>query len=178
MIGRLVQAADFKRLLSVAPAGKSAHFALHHLAALPAAPQRRQIKAVAAELSTAHEPMCPQPVDEGQGKPHQGSPDQGKPDEVKPAAVGLSWVGCVVPKRHARRAVTRNLIKRQIRAAAERTQARLPGGLWLVRLRQPFAAQAFESAASMALRAAVRAELDRLFQKVAPDAPVPERPPR
>ena len=76
-------------------------------------------------------------------------------------------MGCVVPKRHARRAVTRNLVKRQIYAAAERVQAGLPGGLWLVRLRQPFALTTFPSAASQALREAARGELDRLFQKAA-----------
>ena len=74
-------------------------------------------------------------------------------------------MGCVVPKRHARRAVTRNLVKRQIYAAAERVHAGLPGGMWLVRLRQPFAVTAFPSAASQALREAARGELDRLFQK-------------
>ena len=73
----------------------------------------------------------------------------------------------MVPKRHARRAVTRNLIKRQIRTAALRVHAGLPEGMWLVRLRQPFAVTAFPSAASQALRQAVRAELDRLFQKAA-----------
>ena len=51
---------------------------------------------------------------------------------------GLSWVGAVVPKRHARRAVTRSLIKRQIYAAAERHRDRIAPGLWIVRLRSPF----------------------------------------
>ena len=48
------------------------------------------------------------------------------------------WLGCVVPKRHARRAVTRSLLKRQIRGAFDRHAAALAGGLWLVRLRAPF----------------------------------------
>lgn len=73
------------------------------------------------------------------------------------------WLGCVVPKRHARRAVTRSVLKRQIRAAVERYEHGLEAGLWLVRLRQPFAPAQFPSADSEALRAAARGELDRLF---------------
>ncbi len=75
------------------------------------------------------------------------------------AAAGW-WLGAVVPKRHARRAVTRSLLKRQMRAAVERHAPRLPAGLWVVRLRAPFDRTAFPSAASTALRAAARDELD------------------
>lgn len=157
MIGSLVQAADFKRLLSVPPAFKSAHFVIHHLVE---APQRtfhpRNLRAD-QDLSTSHEPICPQPVDDDQGKPQQGSP----------GACLAVWMGCVVPKRHARRAVTRNLIKRQVRAAAQRVASGLPHGMYLVRLRQPFAVSDFPSAASDPLRQAVRGELDRLFLKAA-----------
>jgi ribonuclease P protein component len=74
---------------------------------------------------------------------------------------GQHWLGAVLPKRLARRAVTRNLLRRQIRAALQRHQASLPGGLWLVRLRQGFARTEFVSAASDALRRAARAELDQ-----------------
>lgn len=157
MIGSLVQAADFKRLLSVPPAFKSAHFAIHHLVETPQRPSYARKAGACQDLSTSHEPSCPQPVDEPQGKRHQGSP------EVRPA----TWMGCVVPKRHARRAVTRNLIKRQVRAAAQRVEPGLPQGMWLVRLRQPFAISEFPSAASVQLRQAVRGELDRMFLKAA-----------
>lgn len=157
MIGRLVQAADFKRLLAVPPVLRSAHFVIHHLAEAPERPTFARRAAHQLDLSTGHEPPCPQPVDESQENPRQGCPQQ----------VFSPWLGCVVPKRHARRAVTRNLIKRQVYAAAERVQAALPGGLWVVRLRQPFAAVDFPSAASVPLRGAVRSELDRLFQKAA-----------
>ena len=75
------------------------------------------------------------------------------------------WLGTVVPKRHARRAVTRSLLKRQIRAAVERHAPRLPAGLWVVRLRAPFDRTAFPSAASTALRAAARDELDIVFAR-------------
>ncbi len=73
------------------------------------------------------------------------------------------WAGCVVPKRHAKRAVTRNLVKRQVRAALARHAGRLAPGLWLVRLKAPFAGAQFPSAASGALRQAVRAELESLI---------------
>jgi ribonuclease P protein component len=72
-----------------------------------------------------------------------------------------------VPKRCARRAVTRTLIKRQIRAAVERHAAGLPSGLWVVRLRAPFDRTVFRSAASDALRAAARDELDTVLARAA-----------
>ena len=75
------------------------------------------------------------------------------------------WIGCVVPKRHARRAVTRNLLKRQIRGSFERHAAALPTGLWLVRLRAGFPLTDFVSARSAALALAVRCELDGLLAR-------------
>jgi ribonuclease P protein component len=71
----------------------------------------------------------------------------------------------VVPKRHARRAVTRNLLKRQARCAFQRHASGLPGGLWLVRLRSPFAVAEFVSARSAGLTLAARTELDALLQR-------------
>jgi len=68
-----------------------------------------------------------------------------------------------VPKRHARRAVTRSLLKRQIRGALHRHAGTLPAGLWLVRLRAGFAVAEFASARSDALAAAAAAELDGLL---------------
>ena len=69
----------------------------------------------------------------------------------------------MVPKRHARRAVTRNLLKRQIRGSFERHAAALPAGLWLVRLRAGFPVADFVSARSAALALAARGELDGLL---------------
>ncbi len=77
------------------------------------------------------------------------------------------WLGSVIPKRHARRAVTRNLLRRQIRAAMIDQLAALPPGLWLVRLRAPFQAADYPSAASAPLRRAARAELEQLFRHAA-----------
>lgn len=66
-------------------------------------------------------------------------------------------------KRHARRAVTRSLIKRQARAVLLR--AGLTSGFWLIRLRSPFDPQRYRSAASAELRRAVAAELGRLLDQ-------------
>jgi ribonuclease P protein component len=80
---------------------------------------------------------------------------------------GGHWLGSVIPKRHARRSVTRSLLKRQVRSAMARHAAHLPPGLWLVRLRAPFATKLFPSAASPALREAAHAELEQLFARAA-----------
>ena len=86
-------------------------------------------------------------------------------EDFPPAALSADavWLGAVVPKRHARRAVTRSLIKRQIYAAARRHHDRLAPGLWIVRLRAPFDPARFTSAASLALRREARSELDTLL---------------
>jgi ribonuclease P protein component len=76
------------------------------------------------------------------------------------------WFGAMVPKRWARRAVTRNLIKRQIYSLAAQPAA-LPTAAYLVRLRGGFEPARFPSAASAALRAAVRAELQQLYARAA-----------
>ena len=78
---------------------------------------------------------------------------------VPPDAI---WLGVVVPKRHARRAVTRSLVKRQIRAAVADRAPALSPGLWVVRMRSGFERERFPSAASSALRLTVRNELERL----------------
>ena len=78
---------------------------------------------------------------------------------------GACWLGTVVPKRHARRAVTRNLIKRQMRLVMSQMAAGLAGGLWVLRLRSPFDAGRFPSSASSGLRQAARDELLLLLQR-------------
>jgi len=54
-----------------------------------------------------------------------------------------------------------------MRAAMDRHHGGLPHGLWLVRLRAPFDARRYTSAASAALRAAARSELDALLTRAA-----------
>jgi ribonuclease P protein component len=73
------------------------------------------------------------------------------------------WLGAMVPKRWAKRAVTRNTIKRQIYAVAAQYQAQLVPQAHLVRLRAGFDRAVFVSACSDALKAAIRTELNQLF---------------
>ena len=71
--------------------------------------------------------------------------------------------GAVVPKRWARKAVTRNLIKRQIYALGREQIALLPNADRVIRLRKSFDTQTFVSASSGHLRLAVRTELHQLL---------------
>lgn len=84
------------------------------------------------------------------------------------------WMGAMVPKRWARRAVTRNLIKRQIYSISSQWATGFPAAAHLVRLRSEFDRRAFQSASSPALKTAVRAEIEQLLQKFRPAAPAPE----
>ena len=72
-------------------------------------------------------------------------------------------IGAVIPKRWAKRAVTRNTIRRQIYQAWTDWCHRLPCGTHVVRLRQPFSTNQFTSATSSLLRGVVRQELNQLF---------------
>ena len=81
-------------------------------------------------------------------------------------------MGAVVPKRWAKRAVTRNGIRRQIYAVSAAFEQRLPASDHVVRLRSEFARKDFPSAWSDALKASVRGELLQLFGKVAASSPV------
>lgn len=88
-----------------------------------------------------------------------------EPAQTLFAPVDAVWAGAMVPKRWARRAVTRNAIRRQIYAVAEDLVPPLVAGAYLVRLRAAFSPAQFPSATSEALRRAVRAELLSLFAR-------------
>lgn len=75
------------------------------------------------------------------------------------------WIGAMIPKRWARRAVTRNLVKRQIYSIAMEHESTLTPAAYLVRLRSTFDRRTFTSSASDVLRVAVRLEVEQLFQK-------------
>ena len=77
------------------------------------------------------------------------------------------WLGAMVPKRWARRAVTRNTIKRQIYAVSAQFELSLPCAAHVVRLRSGFDRQQFVSATSTLLKQAVRQELVQLFEHAA-----------
>ena len=72
----------------------------------------------------------------------------------------------MVPKRWAKRAVTRNAIKRQIYSVSAQYESLLSEGAHIVRLRCAFDRTQFVSAASEALKAAVRSELQQLFARI------------
>jgi ribonuclease P protein component len=75
------------------------------------------------------------------------------------------WLGAMVPKRWAKRAVTRNAIKRQIYNVSAQFEVRLPCAAHVVRLRSGFDRQQFISATSPMLKLAVRQELEQLFER-------------
>ena len=77
------------------------------------------------------------------------------------------WLGPLVPKRWAKRSVTRHTIKRQIYAVVSEFDAQLqalPAAAYVVRLRAGFDRKQFISATSEPLKRAVRAELLQLLQ--------------
>lgn len=81
-----------------------------------------------------------------------------------------AWLGVVLPKRWARRAVTRNTLRRQIYEAARLLPAPLPHAAWVVRLRSEFSRKQFVSATSEPLKRTVRAELETLLGRAIPVA--------
>jgi ribonuclease P protein component len=180
VLGRIVRPADYARVLAAPLRLRSPHFAVHHLEGRPL-PSKRRTARVAA-------PGSP----EGDAQPRGSdapvatslstelSTAAGKPGvpvvddcavELGETLVGAGgprrWLGLVVPKRHAKRAVTRSLVKRQIRAIAAGCADRLAPGLWVVRQRSAFDPKQYPSAASDALRDAAREELRALFERAA-----------
>jgi ribonuclease P protein component len=182
-VQRLVNKPDFERLLATRSRSRSTHFSVHHVAAAPWTRIWLPKKPGQGKLSTDTARTCPQAVDES-----LAAGPNGTVDGATGAAPNGWWLGCVVPKRHARRAVTRSLLKRQVRGAFQRHMQNLPAGMWLVRLRAPFGSDKsgknksgshkpanskagnnnprvaeFVSAASSVLALAARRELDALL---------------
>lgn len=85
---------------------------------------------------------------------------------AEPEAGG--WLGAMIPKRWAKRAVTRNAVRRQIYSVAPQFISRPEAMAHVVRLRSAFSRAEFPSASSPALKAAVRSELLQLFAGAAP----------
>jgi ribonuclease P protein component len=99
-----------------------------------------------------------------------GGPIQGA---VQPLfALDDVWLGAMVPKRWARRAVTRNTIKRQIYALGQDFEQVLTHAAHVVRLRSGFDRTLFSSATSPILKAAVRSELQQLFARATHPKPL------
>ena len=154
LLTRLTQSVDFERALKTRSRVTTLHFALHHLHGQPARGRPVRLAAGgAADLSTTPLTIAAPLVEDS-------SPSGAL---VMPRGC---WLGWVVPKRHAKRSVTRSLLKRQIRASAEGHAGQFSHGIWVVRLRAPFDRTRFVSAASDLLKRAARDELDHLFAKL------------
>ncbi len=180
LLGRIVRPADYVRVLATTMRLRSPHFAVHHLAGRPLPLKRPMARGAAAPdapgtASSGHAPDTASLSTELSTAPPAGSmTDVDDSQESGPSALvetptpagGLDrWLGLVVPKRHSKRAVTRTLLKRQIRSVAAACAPRLEPGLWVVRQRSPFDPKQFPSAASDALKDAARAELRALFER-------------
>lgn len=152
MIGRLSRSEDFERALGTRSRVSSRHFAVHHLAESPAVHGALR-KPAPGKLCTGSPDSSALPVDDWPRESSDQAPGR-RSEQV--------WIGTVVPKRHARRSVTRSLLKRQMHQAAT-GHADLPAGIWVLRLRAPFDRAEFPSAASAALKSRARAELAQLL---------------
>lgn len=110
---------------------------------------------------------APTPRLEESGVGEQASHTTRRATSIFPAASAApAYYGAIVPKRWARRAVTRNLIKRQIRHVVGIFAPSALDGLALVlRLRAAFDPQQFISASSAPLRQAARHELMQVLQQ-------------
>ena len=183
-LGRIVRPADYVRVLATTLRLRSPHFAVHHLVGRPLPLKRPMARSagvgdeatvgvvaaesghapvatsLSTELSTALPAMHGASVDDSQLSGPIGLVET-------PSSAGriARWLGFVVPKRHARRAVTRTLVKRQIRNVVAECAPQLEPGLWVVRQRSPFDPRQFPSAASDALKEAARTELRALFER-------------
>lgn len=74
------------------------------------------------------------------------------------------WIGAMVPKRWAKRAVTRNAIKRQIYTVSAEFSHLYPQAAFVVRLRSSFSRTEFVSAVSDLLKQAIQTEVQALMQ--------------
>jgi ribonuclease P protein component len=117
---------------------------------------------------TAHFVLHCAPLDALMSPQSQPLPAAAQPKSLFP--VNDVWMGAMVPKRWAKRAVTRNTIKRQIYTVSLILESSLKPMAHVVRLRSGFDKSQFVSATSDVLKAAVRVELNQLFAKIAVSA--------
>jgi len=137
-VQRLKTRPQFQATLAGGTVSRTAHFALHRL----------NLTALTDTSLAQADQVGPAP-----------SPEQALFD------LADVWLGAMVPKRWARRAVTRNAIKRQIYNVSEHFGDRLPLAAHVVRLRTGFDRKQFISASSEPLKLAVRQELLQLFER-------------
>ncbi|MCZ2498591.1 ribonuclease P protein component [Xylophilus sp. Kf1] len=138
---RLKTRPQFQAVLAGGIVARTSHFALHRLVLEPAG------VVVSAPVVEDAATVAPAPL-------------------FNPA--DQTWLGAMVPKRWAKRAVTRNAIKRQIYTIGAAADAqRLPRAAYVVRLKSGFDRQEFISASSGELKLAVRLEIHRLLDRLA-----------
>lgn len=156
-VQRLKTRQQFQAVLAGGVVSRSPHFALHRLRLLRApeadgaVPQGRadsdsSVQGAAAPASVSPSSRTPAPLFSPSGEP---------------------WLGAMVPKRWARRAVTRNAIKRQVYTVCGDLAPRFGTDVaYVVRLRSTFDRTKFVSASSDVLKLAVRLELLQLVARV------------
>jgi ribonuclease P protein component len=138
---RLKTRAQFQAVLAGATVARSEHFALHRCG-LP--PRDTQVAGVStSELSV------------------KVATSESKFQPLFP--VLDLWMGAMVPKRWAKRAVTRNAIKRQIYTVSADFSPKQRQAAYVVRLRRDFSRKVYLSASSDQLKQAVRTELVALM---------------
>ena len=134
---RLQTRAQFDAVLGHRALASTEHFALHCSDRLD------------SSLEAAHQPA------------REAAHQEAHADPARTPVAGLKQpaIGAMVPKKWARKAVTRNLIRRQIYSLAEHQLPHRPALAYVVRLRRSFSAQRFLAASSVPLKNEVRAQL-------------------
>ena len=163
---RLKNRAQFQAVLAQRVIAKTEHFALHrHPLGGVREPHARASSTSSCALL---DPAALQPMQmtsltaQSPPKPHTDRP-------VFPS-VEL-WLGAMVPKRWAKRSVTRHAIKRQIYDVLDARLEPDEQAAYLVRLRAGFSRQQFLSSSSELLKQAVRFELHSLMDRAKPTHP-------
>ena len=134
---RLQTRAQFQAVLAGTTIARSEHFALHRSTLVSQTPSGPSDLLDLAGAAARKPPLFP---------------------------VADLWLGAMVPKRWAKRAVTRNAIKRQIYTVSADFSPPQREAAFVVRLRRDFSRKVFLSASSDQLKLAVRCELLQLMQ--------------
>ena len=168
---RLKSRAQFQAVLAGHTVARTPHFALHQLALKAAAPDLMNAE-LATDVATPPSftpdavavmalttPASATLVERTTGLPVKVT--------AKPLfpVTTMAWLGAMIPKRWAKRAVTRNAIKRQVYAVTASHAPPLPNAAYVLRLRAGFDRKQFVSAASDQLKLAVRTELQLLLAR-------------
>ena len=169
---RLKSRAQFQAVLAGQTVARTTHFALHQLDLTAFTPDIApkippDLSPDAMVLSTTGRPGPPIDPVSGLLSGHGG-----RGGDILFPNPSTAWLGAMIPKRWAKRAVTRNAIKRQVYAVTAGHAPPLPCAAYVLRLRAAFDRKQFVSASSEQLKQAVRTELQLLLAR-AREAPGP-----